>query len=76
MVIHELILRPQQVSNVELLVGDAIIMGSDGLFDNVFDHEITLTIARHRNVAEAGMCFLKQLTLERLETEPHNTLSN
>ncbi|XP_062172276.1 probable protein phosphatase 2C 26 [Alnus glutinosa] len=42
------------VSNVELMEGDAIVMGSDGLFDNVFDHEIALTIARFRDVAEAA----------------------
>ena len=39
--------------------GDTIVMGSDGVFDNVFDHEIISTIARYRDVAEAGMCLLK-----------------
>lgn len=73
---YELIPHQQQVSNVELMEGDAIVMGSDGLFDNVFDHEIALTIGRYRDVAEAGVCFFKQLTLEKLETEPHNTFSN
>ncbi|XP_030963916.1 probable protein phosphatase 2C 26 isoform X2 [Quercus lobata] len=42
------------VSNVELMEGDTIIMGSDGLFDNVFDHEIISTIARCRDVVEAA----------------------
>jgi len=37
--------------------GDTIIMGSDGLFDNVFDHEIISTIARCRDVVEAGIFF-------------------
>ncbi|XP_020210966.1 probable protein phosphatase 2C 26 isoform X1 [Cajanus cajan] len=41
------------VSNVELIEGDTIVMGSDGLFDNVFDHEIIPTIVRYKDVAEA-----------------------
>lgn len=40
---------------MELMEGDTIVMGSDGLFDNVFDHEIVSTIAKYRDVAEAGM---------------------
>ncbi|MED6183825.1 hypothetical protein PIB30_041426 [Stylosanthes scabra] len=43
------------VSNVELIEGDTIVMGSDGLFDNVFDYEIVSTVAAYRNVAEAGI---------------------
>lgn len=43
-----------QVCSVELMEGDAIIMGSDGLFDNIFDHEIVSTMASHTNVAEAA----------------------
>ncbi|KAF5470379.1 hypothetical protein F2P56_010898, partial [Juglans regia] len=42
------------VSSMELVEGDTIVMGSDGLFDNVFDHEIISTIARYRDVAEAA----------------------
>ena len=30
------------------------MMGSDGLFDNVFDHEIVSTITQYSDVAEAG----------------------
>lgn len=44
----------KQVCNVELIEGDTIVMGSDGLFDNVFDHEILQTISRYKDVAEAG----------------------
>lgn len=36
-------------------------MGSDGLFDNVFDHEIVSTITKHQDVVEAGNYFLKIL---------------
>lgn len=43
---------------MELIEGDTIIMGSDGLFDNVFDDEIISTMARCKDVDEAGMCFL------------------
>ncbi|XP_027335438.1 probable protein phosphatase 2C 26 isoform X2 [Abrus precatorius] len=42
------------VCNVELIEGDTIVMGSDGLFDNVFDHEIIPTIVRYKDVAEAA----------------------
>ncbi|XP_061359940.1 probable protein phosphatase 2C 26 [Gastrolobium bilobum] len=42
------------VSNVELIEGDTIVMGSDGLFDNVFDHEIVSTVIRHKDVAETA----------------------
>nr|DAD28118.1 TPA_asm: hypothetical protein HUJ06_029586 [Nelumbo nucifera] len=31
-------------------------MGSDGLFDNVYDHEIVSTISKFSNVSEAGRC--------------------
>lgn len=51
----------KQVSNVELMEGDIIVMGSDGLYDNVFDHEIALTVARYRDVSEAGIVFLLDL---------------
>ncbi|KAL4335488.1 hypothetical protein GQ457_07G033580 [Hibiscus cannabinus] len=42
------------VSSVELVEGDIIVMGSDGLFDNVFDGEIVSTLARHSDVMEAA----------------------
>ncbi|XP_039052580.1 probable protein phosphatase 2C 26 [Hibiscus syriacus] len=44
------------VSSVELVEGDTIVMGSDGLFDNVFDREIISTLAIHSDVVGAGMC--------------------
>ncbi|XP_058781994.1 probable protein phosphatase 2C 26 isoform X2 [Vicia villosa] len=42
------------VSNVELIEGDIIVMGSDGLYDNVFDHEIALTVGRYKDVSDAA----------------------
>ncbi|XVE58966.1 hypothetical protein DITRI_Ditri05aG0005900 [Diplodiscus trichospermus] len=42
------------VSSVELVEGDTIVMGSDGLFDNVFDSEIVSTLAMHADVVEAA----------------------
>ncbi|KAK7301667.1 hypothetical protein RJT34_12538 [Clitoria ternatea] len=42
------------VSNVELIEGDTIVMGSDGLFDNVFDHEIIQTFVIYKDVAETA----------------------
>lgn len=44
---------------MELVEGDAIVMGSDGLFDNVYDHEIVSTIAAHSDVSGAGKSFSK-----------------
>ncbi|PON85856.1 PPM-type phosphatase domain containing protein [Trema orientale] len=42
------------VSSLELIGGDTIIMGSDGLFDNVFDDEMISTLARYKDVVEAA----------------------
>lgn len=47
-----------QVSSVDLKEGDTIIMGSDGLFDNVFDQEIVSVMTTHDDVSNAGTCFL------------------
>ncbi|ESR38400.1 hypothetical protein CICLE_v10028878mg [Citrus x clementina] len=41
------------VTTVELIEGDTIVMGSDGLFDNVFDHEIVSMTTRFIDVSEA-----------------------
>lgn len=46
-----------QVSSVEMVEGDIIVMGSDGLFDNVFDHEIISTTSRYKDVVESGTGF-------------------
>lgn len=40
--------------SVKLLEGDTIVMGSDGLFDNVFDHEIVTIISDSKDVAESA----------------------
>lgn len=50
---------------MELMEGDTIIMGSDGLFDNVFDNEIVSIIARYKDVDEAGMSLLNKILLLR-----------
>ncbi|GAB2274276.1 hypothetical protein Dimus_009042 [Dionaea muscipula] len=42
------------VTSIELMEGDMIVMGSDGLYDNVFDQEIISTVAEHSDVAEAA----------------------
>lgn len=54
----------KQVSSVKLLEGDTMVMGSDGLFDNVFDHEIVSTITQHSDVVEAGTCLEIQLFVD------------
>ncbi|KAK9154030.1 hypothetical protein Sjap_001510 [Stephania japonica] len=42
------------VNKMELAEGDVIVMGSDGLFDNVFDHEIVSVISQFEDAAEAA----------------------
>ncbi|XP_058075471.1 probable protein phosphatase 2C 1 isoform X6 [Magnolia sinica] len=42
------------VCSVQLMEGDTIVMGSDGLFDNVFDNEIVSTISRFRDASEGA----------------------
>ncbi|KAL8129865.1 hypothetical protein V2J09_019020 [Rumex salicifolius] len=42
------------VSSVKLIEGDIIVMGSDGLFDNVFDHEILSSVANQTDVTETA----------------------
>ncbi|XP_074279410.1 putative protein phosphatase 2C 1 isoform X3 [Silene latifolia] len=42
------------VSTVGLVEGDVIVMGSDGLFDNVYDREIVSTIGSNNDVTEAA----------------------
>ncbi|XP_056175971.1 probable protein phosphatase 2C 26 isoform X1 [Syzygium oleosum] len=46
--------RDAVVSTVEVIEKDTVIMGSDGLFDNVFDHEIVSILAKHDDVSEAA----------------------
>lgn len=35
--------------------GDIVVVGSDGLFDNVFDTEIVSIVSESQDVAEAGL---------------------
>ncbi|MCD9644810.1 hypothetical protein HAX54_033259 [Datura stramonium] len=42
------------VSTVDLQVGDTIIIGTDGLFDNVFDKEIVSVVTEHDDVSNAA----------------------
>lgn len=43
---------------VELMEEDTVVMGSDGLFDNVYDTEILAVVDSCDNVADAGIfCF-------------------
>ncbi|XP_010099454.2 probable protein phosphatase 2C 26 isoform X2 [Morus notabilis] len=46
--------RDAMVNSVELREGDTIVMGSDGLFDNLFDHEIISTTSRCKDVIESA----------------------
>lgn len=62
----QLISLQKQVTSVKLLEGDTIVMGSDGLFDNVFDHEIVSTITQYSDAAEAGRCLQIQPICENL----------
>lgn len=49
---------------MELTEGDILVMGSDGLFDNVFDHEIVATATKYIDVGEAGKWYLFHYLLE------------
>ncbi|KAK4363707.1 hypothetical protein RND71_018948 [Anisodus tanguticus] len=42
------------VSTLDLQIGDTIIMGSDGLFDNVFDQEIVSVVTTNDDVSNAA----------------------
>ncbi|XP_020273990.1 probable protein phosphatase 2C 1 isoform X4 [Asparagus officinalis] len=46
--------RDAMVCSLELIEGDTIVMGSDGLFDNVFDQEIVSIIYRIDDVTPAA----------------------
>lgn len=37
---------------------DIVVVGSDGLFDNVFDREIISVVSSFDNVSDAGMLVL------------------
>ncbi|KAF8068489.1 hypothetical protein N665_1148s0006 [Sinapis alba] len=39
---------------MEVKKGDVIVMGSDGLFDNVFDHELVNIVTKYTDVAESS----------------------
>lgn len=50
----------KQVTSVELMKGDIVVMGSDGLFDNVFDSEIISTVAERNDTTDTGNILLEQ----------------
>ncbi|XP_065847781.1 probable protein phosphatase 2C 26 isoform X1 [Euphorbia lathyris] len=57
------------VSKVELMEGDTIVMGSDGLFDNVFNEEIVSTMAKHTSVAEAAKALANLANIHSTDSE-------
>ncbi|KDP45746.1 hypothetical protein JCGZ_17353 [Jatropha curcas] len=57
------------VGSVQLTEGDTIVMGSDGLFDNVFDDEIVSIIARHSNVTEAAKALANLASIHSMDSE-------
>ncbi|KAG6737096.1 hypothetical protein POTOM_059912 [Populus tomentosa] len=57
------------VSRVEVMEGDTIVMGSDGLFDNVFDHEIVSTVAGHSDVAAAAKALANLASIHSTNSE-------
>lgn len=55
---------------MEVQKGDVIVMGSDGLFDNVFDHEIVSIVTKHADVAESCMyMYIPSLLILNLKLE-------
>ncbi|XP_043809565.1 probable protein phosphatase 2C 26 isoform X2 [Manihot esculenta] len=57
------------VSNMELMEGDTIVMGSDGLFDNIFDSEIVATIARHDCVTGAAKALANLARIHSMDSK-------
>ncbi|KAJ8751256.1 hypothetical protein K2173_016437 [Erythroxylum novogranatense] len=55
------------VSSIELTVGDTIVMGSDGLFDNVFDHEIVSIVATWSDVSQAAKAIANLARIHSLD---------
>ncbi|KAI5679762.1 hypothetical protein M9H77_00989 [Catharanthus roseus] len=47
------------VTSVELMKGDIVVMGSDGLFDNVFDSEIISTVAERNDTTDTAKALAK-----------------
>ncbi|KAL3518012.1 hypothetical protein ACH5RR_020601 [Cinchona calisaya] len=47
------------VSSVELVKGDTLVIGSDGLFDNVFDYEIVSTVGTYDDVSNTAKVLAK-----------------
>lgn len=45
----------QQICSLGLIEGDIVVMGSNGLFDNIFDHEIISALSGSQDVSEAGL---------------------
>ncbi|GAA0161657.1 hypothetical protein LIER_17920 [Lithospermum erythrorhizon] len=43
-----------RLTTVELVNDDTMVMGTDGLFDNVFYSEIVSTLAAYQSVADAA----------------------
>ncbi|KAK6163196.1 hypothetical protein DH2020_000060 [Rehmannia glutinosa] len=54
------------VTTVELMEEDTVVMGSDGLFDNVFDREIISIVSSCDNVSNAAMFVLLAKALANL----------
>ncbi|KAF9665848.1 hypothetical protein SADUNF_Sadunf16G0166600 [Salix dunnii] len=59
----------EKVSRVEVMEGDTIVMGSDGLFDNVFDHEIVSIVAGHSDVTEAAKALANLASIHSMNSE-------
>ncbi|XP_031484845.1 probable protein phosphatase 2C 26 isoform X3 [Nymphaea colorata] len=57
------------VSNVEVMEGDTIVMGSDGLFDNVFDHEIVSVTSTHKDASEAATALASLANKHSIDVE-------
>ncbi|XP_020103365.1 probable protein phosphatase 2C 1 isoform X3 [Ananas comosus] len=60
--------RDATLCSVELTEGDTIVMGSDGLFDNVFDHEIVSVISKIQNAVEAAKALAELASNHSVDT--------
>ncbi|CAN6469727.1 unnamed protein product [Victoria cruziana] len=57
------------VSHVEVMEGDTIVMGSDGLFDNVFDHEIVSITSTHKDAPDAARALASLANMHSVDVE-------
>jgi protein phosphatase PTC7 len=60
-----------QLASIRALPGDIVIVGSDGLFDNLFDRDIYAIVMKHHNTSRSPAPLVREL----MEAAYTNSLS-